>query len=278
MLEHAAFVAWAAEPLLTWLSRARRYIGQTWKGDPEAPQSRSDAVKTILTVVAIYACFLGASSAYLCHNMLWRAAADCVALACRDSALLHGPRSQEKDCSADARTQGGLKAAVRDHTHAHAIVMRAPPLDEPCTSCPTQPTGCGLIGLLTSPGGFEHSIVRLFNRSSPCGTRVCEGMAVAGGQQEWPVVAADWPVAAPPWRGAGVSALSSHAPKRSRAEVSARKAAAEAAPQTSRVRAHRVQPAQAPLKPPSPVSGAIAELLDGFECVPALYRPPGAVA
>ena len=112
MLEHTAFVAWAAEPVLTWLSRARRYIGQTWKGDPEAPQSRSDAVKTILTVVAIYACFLGASSAYLCPALLWRAAADCVVRACRDSALLHGPRSQEKDCSTNAGTQGGLKAAL----------------------------------------------------------------------------------------------------------------------------------------------------------------------
>ena len=57
--------------------------------------------------------------------------------------------------------------------------------------------------------------------------------------------------------------------------MSARKAAAEAAQQKSRFRAHRVQPAEAPLKPPSPVSGAIAELLDGFECVPALCRPPG---
>ena len=41
----------------------RSYIGQAWKGDKENPQSNTAAAKTIFTVVAVYACFLGASGA-----------------------------------------------------------------------------------------------------------------------------------------------------------------------------------------------------------------------
>ena len=43
--------------------RTRSFLGQAWKGDKENPQSNAAATKTILATVAIYACFLGLSSA-----------------------------------------------------------------------------------------------------------------------------------------------------------------------------------------------------------------------
>ena len=42
---------------------ARSFLGQAWKGDKENPQSNGAATRTILACAAVYACFLGLSSA-----------------------------------------------------------------------------------------------------------------------------------------------------------------------------------------------------------------------
>lgn len=83
----------------------RRYIGQAWKGNLESPQSRGAALKTILEVVAIYAAFLGLSSASVLSNRPYAPQAfTCLTrpVAPR-SAVLHGtgrsPEGQRWGCT-----------------------------------------------------------------------------------------------------------------------------------------------------------------------------------
>ena len=83
--------AHAAAPLF----RVASYVGQAWKGDKENPQSNAAAAKTIFTTVAIYACFLGLSSAspLPARGVATRAAARRAAAALRQPLLRAAARA-----------------------------------------------------------------------------------------------------------------------------------------------------------------------------------------
>jgi hypothetical protein len=53
----------AAATALMRSRHPRSFLGQAWKGDKENPQSNGAATRTILACAAVYACFLGLSSA-----------------------------------------------------------------------------------------------------------------------------------------------------------------------------------------------------------------------